>query len=271
MNYLLRFLSIIFLLTPYLLSAQNLPREWIILFECIHANQKKLNPDIFSAINSKLTQFNASLNHIPPERVSPLMKALLYRKLLETPHFKTNNSDVRSMVYIEKFFSEFEKKYKAESCSFTSWIVESMQSDLKQIQRGGGFSNNLSSDAKGVTIQQYISHWINFLQKSFENGDTSIVNYYGSILVDIEKILKNFSLFAPPQPTSITYIHWTFGNTFTENKQVDVPILEDEKSASEILEKNLSEEPKNNKTKSEAIDDLIKSKKQEDKVEPMDF
>jgi len=246
--------------------SQNLPREWIMLFDCIHSNQKKISPEIFTILNTKISQLNSSLNFIPPERVNPFMKALLYRHLLERPPIVVTKN-LRSIVYIEKFFSDYEKKYKSPSCSFTSWIIESMQNDFRSIQQSGGFFedrlNSTSSPlkAKGITIQQYISQWIDFLQSSFDDKESLIINYYAKVVLAAESTLKVYSLFAPPQPTTITYINWSFSSTFSDTKTLIGPVEENEKSAADILEKNIPSPLKNEKSKSEAIDELIQKKK----------
>jgi hypothetical protein len=260
------FLALFFIITHPKGYSQNLPKEWIMLFDCIHTNQKKISPDIFTILNTKISQLNASLNFIPPERVTPFMKALLYRHLLERPPV-TASKNLRSIVFIEKFFSDYEKKYKTQSCSFTNWIIESMQNDFRSIQQSGGFledrlnANSSPLKAKGITIQQYISQWIDFLQSSLDDKESLIINYYAKVVIAAENTVKVYSLFAPPQPTTITYINWTFSSTFSDSKTLIGPVEEVEKSAAEILEKNVPSPPSNEKTKSEAIDELIQKKK----------
>ncbi len=262
--------------------SQNLPKEWIILFDCIQTNQKKLSPEIFNAINSNIRQFNTSLNHISPERINSFMKAMLYRQLLETPPtFTRQKKDARSIVYIEKFFADYDKNIKPQGCTFTNWLIEAMQSDFRNIKNLGGLSNSsLSSaknplEAKGVTIQYYVSNWVDFLQKSMEEKDVLLINYYGSLIVRAEKILRNFTHYAPTQPTTINYLNWTFSDSFFDKKILSspnsAPKVESEKSASEILEKNIPATPETNKTKTEAIDELIKKKKLEVEVEMEEF
>lgn len=255
--------------------SQNLPKEWIMLFDCIQANQKKLNPEIFTAINANISQFNSSLNRISPERISSFMKSILYRQLLESPPLLSGQKkDSRSIVFIEKFFADYDKNFKTQSCVFTNWLIEAMQSDFRNIRNIGALnSNSLTSaknplEAKGITIQYYVSNWVDFLQKSFEEKDTLLINYYGSLIVQTEQLLRNFTFFSPPQPTSINYLNWTFSNSFSDKKiqgsPINAPIQENEKSAAEILERNIPSDPVTNKTKTQAIDELMKKKKTEE-------
>lgn len=108
---------------------------------------KKLESDIFSAINNNLSNFNTSLNDVPAERVSPLMKSFLYRYLLEIPP-ATTSKQLRSFVFIEKFFADYEKKYKAQSCAITNWILESLQNDFRSLQPTGNVVGGKQNNTK---------------------------------------------------------------------------------------------------------------------------
>lgn len=272
MKFLVYFLITVF--TFNTLHAQNLPKEWMMLFDCIHANKKKLDNTLFNDINNNLHTFNSALNHIDPERVSAFMKAILYRQLLESPPLTKKTKDTRSILFIEKFFSDYEKNHKTQSCKFTHWIIESLQADFGSIKKEGGFSNSNETspknliEAKGTTIQQYVSNWVDFLQQSFDEKDTWLMNYYGNLVLTTGKILHSFSIFSPAQPTTITYLNWSFNNPFPEEaidtKSFNIPSNEDKKSVNDMIEMNLPTTPAPDKSKSQAIDELIKKKKMQD-------
>lgn len=265
-------LVLIFSVATCNIFSQNLPKEWMLLFDCLHSHQKNISPEILNSITSNLPSFNSSLNHVPAERVSALMKAILYRHLLETPP-ATASKNIRSIVFIERFFADYEKKYKSQSCTFTNWIIESLQNDFRSAQQSGSFVGNIQGnaknpvEAKGVTIQQYVSQWIDFLLTSFEDKESLLINYYGNIIVSVEKTLKTFAIFSPPQPVTITYINWNFASINTGQQQTSSPIQEEDKSAAEIIEKNSATPAEPSKSKSEAIDEILKKKKKTTEID----
>lgn len=243
--------------------SQTLPREWILLLDCMQTNQKHLSATEINEIKSSLQNLNKSLNHLPSEKIAPLLKSLLYRQLMESPPIGGQKTTV-SQAEIESFFSTYNSKIKGSLCSFTSWIVESLESDFTSLKNKYPNSEATSSRDLTATFRSYLPAWINLLESlNSTDKEKVLIKYYFVLIQDISKLMSLYTMFSAQQPTVNNYINWNFDSTISEQLKISSPLTEQkEKSPAELIESNL---PNNDttKNKSELIDEVIRKRKGE--------
>lgn len=259
---------LLFILFPFISHfafSQVLPREWTLLLDCIQANQKLLPPVEISNIKISLTNLNNSLNHVPQERVSPLLKFLLYRYLMEIPPAPAQNKTVVSISEIEYFFNQYNSKLKGSFCTFTSWVVEALESDFYNIKNKIDPTTLNTNVDISITFRSYLPAWINVLGTQNTNETEKILSFYYSVLIqDIAKELNLYSNFSPSQPTINNYINWSFESPQSSESIKNAPLDESaDKSPADLIERNLPNPENNKKGKTQLIDDLIRKRKEE--------
>jgi len=263
-------------------SENRIPTELSLLVDCLNKSKVNFKLEQINNLNIAYNSFNRGLMKFSPIEAKSFLKEQIYRYILElTPDslnsdFSQNQSTL-STLELSQIFKNYKSNGHQAHCAFTSWILQSIESDLLTTQKNPG----LLSDK----LSRYLSIWPNIIKTGLANSEDnnklakSLVDYYLTIFIRLSEralLFEKFSNHSSKEVAAEIFKSSAVDSSILEKSNASIDetsnylgpnaIQDNNQSASELIENNKNVIPNNDKSPvsapvNEELDKLFESQK----------